>query len=436
MLMFNIVMGFLFIIWLNLLCMKTNVSIPTVFRIAVFVILSSDVVAQTRDQIMHYQPNEARRPLSAQLYRGILDQRDNVKVSTPDGAASDSMKLNDVNVSRSSKYVLSYDKSVKTFDQERKDVLKQKVGSAIDLASVKTLPELYIKGTDGSQPRAYRILFTTIKDLSYDLAADAFKGRVGFFLVDESNANGETRIEDPVNMEITSDAVDVIDPRSLKVSHLYMPSSNIELAGSNLKDSVMIRIRTVTNPEGYGTYLRVRPCPVITTSRVSLQGYGIQEIPVTVGFKGSSSNEEATIDLSIEKGSVSPPTVTLRLNETQTVYVRSEGTGNCQLTAHYAGLTSNVVPLHYVFPWMFIGFSLAGGLIGGLAKFYSSKSNKKFSWRPILGGVLIGLIGATAYFVLGINLLELSFDSRLNEFAVFGLSALFALIGIRRTSKT
>ncbi|NBC64468.1 MAG: hypothetical protein GVY07_02240 [Bacteroidetes bacterium] len=49
-----------------------------------------------------------------------------------------------------------------------------------------------------------------------------------------------------------------------------------------------------------------------------------------------------------------------------------------------------------------------------------------------IGSLSIGLIGALAYFVLGINLLSIEFSSTFNEFAVFGISALIAFFGIRK----
>jgi len=48
------------------------------------------------------------------------------------------------------------------------------------------------------------------------------------------------------------------------------------------------------------------------------------------------------------------------------------------------------------------------------------------------GSLSIGLLGALAYFVLGINLLSIEFSSTFNEFAVFGISALIAFFGIRK----
>ena len=50
--------------------------------------------------------------------------------------------------------------------------------------------------------------------------------------------------------------------------------------------------------------------------------------------------------------------------------------------------------------------------------------------KVILVGIVTGFIGAAAYYVLGINLLGLSFSAGFNEIAVFVISALFAYFGI------
>ena len=56
---------------------------------------------------------------------------------------------------------------------------------------------------------------------------------------------------------------------------------------------------------------------------------------------------------------------------------------------------------------------------------------EKKSWiKPFIGGILIGFIGAIAYYGLGLSLLGVSLNAALNALAVLALSALCAYFGI------
>jgi hypothetical protein len=209
-----------------------------------------------------------------------------------------------------------------------------------------------------------------------------------------------------------------------------MPSSRVELIADQVSDSAGVKVITTSNPDGYSTYLKVKPSLEIFTNRSTLQGYGIQKIPVDVRFIGSNSPDSVKVNFSVGKGTVNPISAYVSYNKPSTIYLSSEGIGDAKLSASTNNIQSNDLHFTYIFPWAFLMFSMLGGLIGGLARYYFNQRKKKFPIKPIIGGIFIGFIVAVAYYFLGVNLLGLSISAGLNEIAVLGLSALGAYFGI------
>ena len=187
------------------------------------------------------------------------------------------------------------------------------------------------------------------------------------------------------------------------------------------------------NPEGYETFVGVKPHILLESERKSLQGLGVQKTPVNVSIKGTSSSEEVVVRFNVSRGSIEPEEVKLTYNEPAVVFLRSEGLGE-SIVSTSAKYTSNTVSIPFVFPWLFIGMALLGGLIGGVAKHLFSDQGSDLS-KKLLYGLLIGLMSCVVYYVLGLNLLHLEMSKAFNEFAILGFSFLSSYFGIRLFSK-
>jgi len=315
------------------------------------------------------------------------------------------------------------------------DQVNQDFISRISDAELFSFPEVHhdsrdSRSSDGG-PLIYQPVISSKKPLVYDYNSDQFSSSLSFFLL--SQDQGSDRLTNPVFLEIHSDILNVIDPGQLEISHLNIPSTDVYLQGKQVRDSVQIRILTEANlTEGYEIFLNVVPALNLFTNRSQMQGLGIQEIPLQVSWKGSGSEVLTKVSLSSSKGEITPKTVWIPYNGSKTVYLRSENLGEVVIIAESMGLQSNPVYITYIFPWIFLLFSIIGGLTGGVAKYFVIKKNHPSFFKTIIGSIAIGLIGALAYFVLGVNLLSLEFSSTLNEFAVFTVSALIAFMGIRK----
>lgn len=332
------------------------------------------------------------------------------------------------------KTILNLDRDFTRVNSGILNQIDPQVLAGINGQQIYSFPELHVENRGASDDNSGNIIYqpviTSLKPLVYNHQSGIYTSTLNFLLLSQGEASGD--ISNPMPLELHSDFLDNIQPSSLSISHLNLPSTSVNISARDVRDSVQIRIVTEANSDGYETYLNVEPALNLFTERRRLQGLGIQEIPIQVNWKGSSSDESRTVNISSSKGSVTPNSVELSYNSPAIVYLRSEGLGNASLTATTSGTQSNTLQINYIFPWLFLLFSIAGGFLGGTAKYFTLKEKPKSFLATTAGSLSIGLLGALAYFVLGINLLSIEFSSTFNEFAVFGISALIAFFGIRK----
>lgn len=368
------------------------------------------------------------------VYNTFIKTGTAVKVQTVEGqriAHTDTTAVNNIRLDAGKRSIWQYEKRIAVLDKASMQKFRESSKTDALNEDVKVIPELHIEPTNElteSDPTTYRIAFTSQQPLLYDDKLKQFSSKLAFLLINQSG-NNNAPIE-PIKIEVNSDELSSIKPGSFQIDHLSIPSYNVELVGSHLKDSAKVKVSTVSNPEGYTTYLKVSPSLDINSNRTTIQGLGIQEIPITVSFIGSGSPDSVKVTFTIEKGTVTPNPLMMRYNESATVHVRSEGMGKSKLTATTNSIPSKTIDLNFIFPIYFLLATILGGLAGSFIKNYSKSGKKKITAKIILVGVVTGIVGAAAYFVLGINLLGFSFTAGFNEIAVFAISALFAFFGI------
>ncbi len=370
--------------------------------------------------------------LKSAVYKNYIRSGSTVKIQTLEGERirnTDTSVVNDIQLPANKKNVIKYENKIAVLDGASMQKFKEAGNTNAQNEEIKVIPELHVEPNNGqAEAIAYRIIFTSLQPLRYNDSLKKFSAKLAFLLMRESGDNNAHI--DPVKIEVNSDEVTSIKPGSFEISHLSIPSSNVELIADNVNDSASIKVITVSNPSGYITYLKVKPSLELSSNRSKLQGLGIQQIPITISFGGSKSSDSVSIAFSSQKGTVSPNPLKMKYNETATVYLRSEGTGKSLLTATANSIKSNPLYFTYTFPWPFLLATILGGLAGSFIKQNSQPTRKKITSKVILVGIVTGFIGAAAYYVLGINLLGLSFSAAFNEIAVFVISALFAYFGI------
>ena len=322
-----------------------------------------------------------------------------------------------------------------TYDNKISNVTKAKVPedltSKYPSGSFKIIPEVLFSRVKGSgEVVSYQIFFTSSRPFKYDHEKSRFNGGLGFVLINalENEAIGE--LEEPVYVEVVSPEIEEISPKKLSIDHLNLPSAEIEMIEKGGVDSLKIRIITKSNLSGYETYIPIEPTLNISAQESKIMGFGLEKTRLNVSVKGTSSEEP--IEVSFLTGSVTPSKINLSANQTQTVDLRSGNMlGTVKIEAFGKGVdsqdyTSNSIEIKYIFPWMFMLFSILGGILGHIAKY-----RKATKLKTIHLGMIDGLIAAVFYFVLKIPipiLGELDFLGAV----IFGVGILGGYVGITR----
>jgi len=379
--------------------------------------------------------NAQGRKVNPAIFRNYIKPNSSVTVKTVAAQKvqeSTTTPVNNIVVPDTGKIVvLDTDKRITRLDAVSLRKYASITQGKLPSEDVKVLPETHVEAAPG-ETVAYRILFTMKQPLSYDANSNSFKGKIGFLLM--SDSDNAAPVKEPVRIEVRSDKTRSIVPDDFTIDHLSIKSTDVDLeAAGNVTDSIGVRVGTVSNPEGYVTFIKVEPGLEISTNRKALQGLGIEETEIDVALKGSTSADSAKVVFSAEKGTITPSSISVKYKEAAIVTLRSQGLGDSKITASTSSLNSNSLVFAYHFPWAFLLAALIGGLLGGLVKFLSSdKTKRKKSMQKIvIGGILTGLIVAAAYYGLGISLIGIKISALVNEIAVFALSALGAIVGIR-----
>ncbi len=321
------------------------------------------------------------------------------------------------------------DRNITKMNQAVYDNLDTELKRKYSPADIKLLPETYMQtGATGQHQILYRIGFESKLPLEYLFRSGQYEGSMKFFLFPES-ASADNTLKIHVPIEIVSNDIRTIDPASEEIDHFSIPLTEIKLQGNDLSDSAQVKIITKSNPEGYETYVNVRPAIELESKRTALQGFGVQKIPISVKVLGSSMKDSVKVSFNAGKGTVIPGAVYVRYDSPKVVSLRSEGIGMTSLTTSSA-YNSNELEFTYTFPWMFILMAMIGGMIGALAKYFSKQEKQSFL-NSLVMGILFGFMGSVVYYVLGIKLISLDVSDVFNEFAVLGFSALVAFLGIR-----
>ena len=305
------------------------------------------------------------------------------------------------------------------------------IGSTREGRKIKglVLPELHVGRVVGNEtPVLFQIFIDTIQPLVYEGSNKRYTGQFSITLVEDSKEVLEgVVLEKPVIVEISSGSGKAkFLPSSIQISHTNLPSSSIGVVDSSSINPLPVLIKTDFKQNGYLTSLKKEALLRIKTPSKSLQGMGVQAIPITTSLEGYTNNDSLNITFSIDKGSVEPLILYISKNKPGTVFLRSEGLGPATLTASANGFSDDHQIFTYVFPWMFILFSLVGGIFGALVRYGMDKS-KKGVFSTLWFGVITGFIGAILYYVLGIELFTIKLSKSYNEFAILGISFLIAL---------
>lgn len=311
----------------------------------------------------------------------------------------------------------------------RRETIEGAVLPEIYFARIKRTPTgTFQPGGPASEPEqvVLQILVDTLPKLQYNVSNGAYEGSFFVTLLEDSKTNLVPKeLEEPVKMQFSSVRAE-FNPGFTAIQNTNLPSTAVHISDRSNENPVPIRIATTFNPNGYTTYLGKQPVIRIETPTRKMQGYGVQAIPVSISLQAYTGLDSVRVNLVAGKGSVEPDHIFLSSGRPGKVLLKSEGTGQATLTANAHLFTSDERIFNYVFPWMFILFSLVGGFLGALIK-HLMKTERKNLPTTLLLGCLTGFIVGILYYVIGIKIFTFEFGQLYFEFAVLGLSFLGAL---------
>ncbi len=365
-------------------------------------------------------------------YETILkNDKTRVKMEVFDKESVESSKIYDLNsleIPENKKVNLTYDDKITRVNDQK---IPEELTTTFPAQEFKVVPEILfskVKGAD--EIVSYRIYFTSSKPFKYNHDKQQFDGGLGFVLVNALDNEVVSELEDPVYVEIVSSEIQDITPKKLEINHLSLPSSEITMTEKDGVDSLQLKIITQSNLEGYETFVPIEPTINVSAQETKIMGLGFEKTRLDVNVVGSSSSKP--IEVSFPNGKVTPSKIIVSTTKTASVELRSGNSlGAFSIEASGRGVggqnyTSNTIEVNYIFPWLFLLFSIIGGLLGHIAR-YRKNTKSKYIYL----GMIDGLITTVFYFILKIpipKLGELDFVGAV----IFGLAILGGFATITR----
>ncbi len=294
------------------------------------------------------------------------------------------------------------------------------------------LPETYISRLRNGTTAFLEIIMICQSKLIMDRSDSRYHGLLTFQLINtQQGAGTEEQLAEPVNLTLFSKSLDSFEPGTVSFDRTNA-IVQINCAGrKQLEDSAEVNIVTPIKQGGYKYYMEVEPFLEMNLTKNSIKGLGIQDALVSVTYHGSTRNDSVKVMLDVTKGAVKPSTLFVKFNEPAEFKVRSESIGIAEIVAT-SKFDPLKVPIRYSFPWLYLILPLLGGAVGAFAKTYDSQDEKPIKVGKLLAGALLGLIGAIAWYVLGINLAGIEWKAEFNELAAVGIGAVITLLGIKK----
>ncbi len=192
-------------------------------------------------------------------------------------------------------------------------------------------------------------------------------------------------------------------------------------------------LRASTDSQGLVVDIPVNRQPLsVEPSADSIAGFGLDAAKLTIRATGLLHPAGRIVTVAAIPGKLTDSSVTLNDQGIGETELRSVGLGTATVRATMPLLAdAPAKTISFAFPWAFLVSALLGGCCGGLLRRYQTKEPTSRPSVPvaIAMGCIAGLVGATLSAV-GINLLPIKVPQYGGEALVFGVAALFAIVGV------
>jgi hypothetical protein len=271
-----------------------------------------------------------------------------------------------------------------------------------------------------------RVLVDTFPVLAYNERENNYSGQFYVMLLEDSKDYLFTNeLVSPIPFQFSS-GLAVFEPQQALIGHTNMPTTSIRITDNSAYNPVPVKIMTSFNPHGYITYLAKQALIRIETPPRSMQGFGVQAIPITISLQNYLQDDSVRVNLVSTLGSIKPDHIYVSRDKAAQALLQSEGTGSTTVRVSAASFLTEEARFTFVFPWMFILLTLVGGVIGAILKHLLNPEEGKLPLR-IVQGFLAGFFVGILYYAVGLNVINFDFGRVYFEFAVLALAIIGAL---------
>jgi len=311
-------------------------------------------------------------------------------------------------------------------------VLRPKVRGA-DNAAAFAMPYRWYTVDSSGVERVLAPFFVLVGGgLSYDVQSRTYRGTALVGVEDTLHLDEPSVVlPRPLKLQITTTSGGTVTPSALAIAHTSLDYDSVRIVST---DSTNIRVRTGADPAGILIRIPVQSLTVgMIPQQTSLQAFGLGTTNVSVSLpRGVARSDTAVVTFSATKAPVRPASVRLSGGEAATLSLRSGLPGRDSIRAFLDGVQVGETYVDFDAPWMFLGATILGLLLGGSARFVSAKRRKRaraLGW-DIVKGAPFGFITAAAS-AIGLDLLQLKVDDPGTAIAIMLTAAIGAWLGTR-----
>lgn len=282
-----------------------------------------------------------------------------------------------------------------------------------------------------------RPIYKVVEPMRWQSDSRRFSGSFFFALQDTVRPAESRPVEPAIPFALLGDAE--VAPREVAIAHTNLPLQRVMVLARDAADSVRVHVVPGSELAGRDLWIPVERSITVTVEPRRIQGWGIQTAKVVARIVGTSAVDPVTASVSAMRSTLDTTRFEIDESGTGEVRLRSGGIGEDTVEVFVAGIGRVGQTVEVTLPWIFLLAALLGGVFGGLAAAAQGrKGRRKPRWgEHALKGVFAGLLGALAWYALGINLLQIDIGlTRFNELAVFTLAALAAYFGIPKPEPT
>jgi hypothetical protein len=268
--------------------------------------------------------------------------------------------------------------------------------------------------------------------LTYDVGARTYHG-VALVGVEDTlhETAGTVNLPRPLKLQLTTTSGGTVTPAQLAIGHTSLDYESVSIESP---DSTNVRIRTGADPAGIVIPIPVRSMSVaMIPQQFTLQGLGLATTDIAISLpRGIPGRDTATITFSSTGAPVRPSSVRVNGAQGSTVQLRSGIPGPDSIRAYLDGVLVGQTVVTFAPPWVFAGATLAGLVLGGLARFFSTRRRKRARAlaRDILKGSPFGVFAAIAG-AIGFDMMHLKLDDPAALPAIVVTAGLGAWLGSR-----